>query len=160
MIISYNAHSDWLFPTISHWDKTSYLFICQFTVSRWFFHGFKGDLSDSCLFSVVVSVVSAKGTNNVLYDSRWCLANQSWKPSELFWTSVHLCVRLSLNSSHFHLLQNQLVQLPPNCAQSVILWRIVFFFSNEGPDPIFPKGGNNEVANMHWRNLKKKHWAN
>ena len=34
------------------------------------------------------------------------------------------------------------------------------FFSNEGSDPIFPIGDNNEIANMHWRNLKKKHLAN
>ena len=40
----------------------------------------------------------------------------------------------------------------PNSAQSILGWR-KFRFDNEGPRP-FPKGNNNEIVKIHWRNLK------
>ena len=107
------------------------------TVSRWFFHGFMGDLLDSCLFSVVVYVVSAKGTNNVLYDSRWSLANQSWKAK---WSFLNVCPSVCPSVFKRFTFSFSLKLPVPTSTKLGTKRHFVKgsqFFSNEGSDPFF-----------------------
>ena len=80
------------------------------------------------------------------------LAYLSWKLKWAFLiTCCPLSVRLSvrpsvcLSSSS----PEPLGQFQPNMAKSILGWR----GSNEGPHP-FPRGDNNEIVKIHWRNLK------
>ena len=66
--------------------------------------------------------------------------------------SIFLYVCLSVNFSHFHLLQNQL-SISPKLGTKHPWVKGIQVCSNEGPRP-FPRGDNYEIVKIHWRNLK------
>ena len=98
-------------------------------------------------------------------DSFWksFIAHLSWSLSELSWSpvvrrlsvrlSIRSSVRPSVNFSHFHLLlQNRWTNFNQTWHKAS-LGEGIHVNSNEGSRR-FPRGDNNEIAKIHWRNLK------
>ena len=63
-------------------------------------------------------------------------------------------VRLSVNFSHFHLLlQNHWANFNQTWHKYLYLW-MGFKFAKLKRPHLFPRGYNNEIAKIHWWNLK------